>query len=93
MAWYSTIVKYHIPIDGAGRVVIPKPVRELMHLSKGTTLELSLDGDRLVLSVPKAQGGGLAIEDGMLIVGGELPGVPLSVEDVRQTRIANLIGL
>jgi len=86
-------MNYHVPIDGAGRVVIPKPVRELMHLSKGTILELSLDGDSLVLRVPRTQGGGLALEDGMLIVGSQLPGVPLSVDDLRQSRIDNLMGL
>jgi AbrB family looped-hinge helix DNA binding protein len=43
----------HVTIDSAGRIVIPKPVRDALDLSDGTELELTLrDDGRLELEVP-----------------------------------------
>ena len=39
-----------LTVDKAGRVVIPKDIREKMHLRKGSRLRLELVGDRLELS-------------------------------------------
>jgi len=36
-------------IDAAGRVVVPKALREALHLKPGTTLEISHEDGRLVL--------------------------------------------
>jgi AbrB family looped-hinge helix DNA binding protein len=38
-----------LTVDKAGRVVIPKEVREKMHLREGSRLRLELVGDRLEL--------------------------------------------
>jgi AbrB family looped-hinge helix DNA binding protein len=38
-----------ITIDSAGRIVIPKSVRERMQLTQGTQLELDVIGDRIEL--------------------------------------------
>ena len=49
-----TIVKWHImnttvTIDGAGRVVLPKPLRDELRLEAGDTLQLELEGERVTL--------------------------------------------
>lgn len=36
-------------IDKAGRIVLPKPVREELSLSPGDSLEMESSGDRIVL--------------------------------------------
>jgi AbrB family looped-hinge helix DNA binding protein len=38
-----------ITIDGAGRVVIPKPLRDKLDLAPGDTLELETAGERITL--------------------------------------------
>lgn len=47
-------------IDGAGRLVVPKPLREALGFSAGTELELEAVGDRLEVSVPSR----VRVEDG-----------------------------
>ena len=46
-----------ITIDGAGRIVIPKPVREELRLRPGDSLELETQGERITLRPfrPKAR--------------------------------------
>ena len=39
----------NIPIDKAGRVVLPKPVRDQLELKPGDSLELESNEDRIVL--------------------------------------------
>jgi AbrB family looped-hinge helix DNA binding protein len=39
-----------LTVDKAGRVVIPKRIREEMHLREGSRLRLELRGDRLELT-------------------------------------------
>lgn len=38
-----------VTLDKAGRVVLPKRLRDELHLESGDTLELELEGDRLTL--------------------------------------------
>jgi len=38
-----------ITVDGAGRVVIPKEIREELHLEAGTSLEIVSDGRDITL--------------------------------------------
>jgi AbrB family looped-hinge helix DNA binding protein len=38
-----------LTIDGAGRVVIPKPLRDELELAPGDTLELETAGERITL--------------------------------------------
>jgi AbrB family looped-hinge helix DNA binding protein len=49
MAWYYSNMVNRITIDGAGRVVIPKGVREELQLSAGDSLELEAFEDQIVL--------------------------------------------
>jgi AbrB family looped-hinge helix DNA binding protein len=38
-----------ITLDRAGRVVIPKALREALHLGPGDTLQLQSEGDQIIL--------------------------------------------
>ena len=38
-----------VTLDRAGRVVLPKTLRDAMHLSPGDTLDLTLKGDEVTL--------------------------------------------
>jgi AbrB family looped-hinge helix DNA binding protein len=41
-----------ITLDKAGRVVIPKTLRDELHLEPGDALELETEGDRVTLRAP-----------------------------------------
>lgn len=42
----------HVTIDGAGRVVVPKPVRSELGLTPGTQLEIEVVDDHIELHAP-----------------------------------------
>jgi AbrB family looped-hinge helix DNA binding protein len=72
----------HVSIDSAGRVVIPKPLRDELGLSSGVPLEIDVVDGHLELSAPHAPA--------KLITGPHGPsiaatGTPLTDEDVRRT--------
>jgi AbrB family looped-hinge helix DNA binding protein len=53
-------------IDKAGRVVVPKRLREALHLVPGTRLTLHQEGDRLVIQ-PESRPRGLYMKKGTLV--------------------------
>jgi AbrB family looped-hinge helix DNA binding protein len=53
-------------IDKAGRVVVPKRLREALHLVPGTRLILHQEGDRLVIE-PESKPRGLYMKKGTLV--------------------------
>ncbi len=55
-----------ITIDRAGRVVLPKSIRDRFHLLPGTEIELSTDFESIKLS-PRDSQPSLALKDGILI--------------------------
>jgi AbrB family looped-hinge helix DNA binding protein len=67
---HDAIVVHKITIDGAGRLVVPKAIRDRWGLRAGTVLRLREEGGRLVLSTEREepalveQGGFLAVELG-----------------------------
>ena len=81
-------------IDKAGRVVIPKPLREALHLEPGDTLELEATGEQITLR-PVRGPGPLRKEHGVWVF---YTGQPLSasatderIEQIRNERdLANL---
>jgi AbrB family looped-hinge helix DNA binding protein len=46
----------HLIIDKAGRVVIPKPVREELHLEAGDALEMESAGEQITLRPVRGTG-------------------------------------
>lgn len=81
-----------ITIDRAGRVIIPKPIREELHLKPGDSLELESGGDQITLRPvrPKAT---LKKEHGVWVYQGEP--TDLSIVDLiareREKRIRELM--
>jgi AbrB family looped-hinge helix DNA binding protein len=83
-----------LTIDKAGRVVIPKPLREELHLEAGDTLEMESAGEQITLR-PVRGTGPLTKEHGIWVFH---TGQPLSpsatdemVQQIREERdLANL---
>jgi AbrB family looped-hinge helix DNA binding protein len=73
-------------IDRAGRVVIPKPLREELHLEPGDSLELESTGEQITLR-PVRGTGPLIKEHGVWVFHAGQP-LPASATDemVRQIR-------
>jgi AbrB family looped-hinge helix DNA binding protein len=70
-----------VEIDKAGRIVVPKKLRDDLHLVAGTRLRIERSGDRLTFEPEHAEPQ-LILKDGMLVVSGE-PGT-LTNEDVSE---------
>jgi AbrB family looped-hinge helix DNA binding protein len=62
-AMMATIVE----IDKAGRIVVPKKLRDALHLTPGTQLTLEREGDRLIFQ-PQFAYAKLVIEDGLPLI-------------------------
>ena len=81
-------------IDKAGRVVIPKPLREELHLEPGDSLEMESAGEKITLR-PVRGTGPLTKEHGVWVFHSEEP-LPASAADemlqkIRKERdLANL---
>ena len=78
--WYAPTM--HVSIDCAGRVVIPKPLREQLGFSPDAPLEAEVVDGRLELSVPS--------EPVKLVNGPHGPafaatGTPITDEEVRRS--------
>jgi AbrB family looped-hinge helix DNA binding protein len=87
-------VNVRLTIDKAGRVVIPKPLREELHLEPGDTLEMESAGEEITLR-PVRGTGPLRKEHGVWVFHAGQP-LPASTTDemLRQIRedrdLANL---
>ena len=82
-----------ITLDNAGRVLIPKPLRQKFHLGPGDTLQLESEGDEILLRPIRPQAL-LGKEQGVWVFQGDA--VPVSIPDLideqRQKRISELLG-
>ena len=70
-----------ISIDKAGRIVLPKPVRDELQLVPGDSLEVESSEDRVILR-PARGGGRMRKERGMWVFDS---GEPLSADVVTKT--------
>jgi AbrB family looped-hinge helix DNA binding protein len=72
----------HVSIDSAGRVVVPKPLRDELGLSPGTPLEIDVVDGHLELSAPHEPARLVAGPNGPMMAA---TGTPLTDEEVRRT--------
>lgn len=72
----------HVAIDRAGRVVIPKPVREQLGFSPDKALRAEVIDGHLELSAPCE---GLELVDGAYGPSLAATGTPIGDDDVRRT--------
>lgn len=56
MGWYNGIMVTTLTIDKAGRIVLPKPVREELQLSPGDSLEVDSSEERVILRPVRGNG-------------------------------------
>ena len=70
-----------LTVDKAGRVVLPKPVREEMQLAPGDSLELESSEDRIVLRPARGKGRMYKKQGVWVFDSGE----PLDTETVNKT--------
>ena len=78
MVSHNAVMTMQVTIDGAGRVVIPKRVRDQFRLEAGDTLELESNGDEMTLR-PMPQAGAMILKDGWWVHQGK---GSVSVEEI-----------
>jgi AbrB family looped-hinge helix DNA binding protein len=78
-----------VTIDGAGRLVVPLPVRRRLHLVPGSRLRLTEAPESIILE-PEDNQPQLAEKHGILVVGGQLHGDLPDHRELRQDRIEKL---
>ncbi|MGC2161721.1 MAG: AbrB/MazE/SpoVT family DNA-binding domain-containing protein [Silvibacterium sp.] len=82
-----------VTIDKAGRLVLPKPMRDALHLKPGDTLRIQKEGDAITLRPPRPAAE-LVKKNGMWVL---KCGEPLNISAVdliardREDRIETLI--
>jgi len=81
-----------IQIDAAGRIVLPRPVRQHFHLEAGELLEVEVVEDGIILRPQKHQES-LVEDRGLLVHQGEPTGDLLGIVDaVRDRRNRDVAG-
>jgi AbrB family looped-hinge helix DNA binding protein len=84
----------NLTIDGAGRVVLPKPVRNRLGLHAGSTLELTETAEGVTLT-PVDRKSPLARKGSFLVYTGEVPAgfdVVKAIEEEREARDRKIRG-
>lgn len=73
-------------IDKAGRVVIPKPIRDRHRLTPGTEVEVVDSGDRIELLLPDDRDEAVLVEkDGRLVISSS-SGTPTTLNEMLELR-------
>ena len=83
----------NVTLDKAGRVVLPKRLRQQLHLAPGDTLELESEGERVTLRPVRPQAL-LRKEHGVWVYQGEPADVsiPDLVDREREKRVRETLG-
>jgi AbrB family looped-hinge helix DNA binding protein len=76
-------------IDKAGRVVVPKRLRDALHLVPGTRLSLRLDGERLLIE-PESKPRGLYMDRGTLVYDAGPGPATDAVDEIAKAREARM---
>jgi AbrB family looped-hinge helix DNA binding protein len=69
-----------VAIDGVGRIVIPKPMREELGIAGPSELELTATDGRLELTVPDIEAH-IEERDGIAVIVPDHPGPAITLED------------
>ena len=84
-----------LTVDKAGRVVLPKPVRDELQLAAGDSLELESSEDRIVLRPARGKAG-LRKKQGIWVLDVDEPltveAVNRTIRDIRQEREDSWLG-
>jgi AbrB family looped-hinge helix DNA binding protein len=80
--WYPDGMK--ATIDAAGRIVVPKRLRDELGLRAGQELEVSIRDGRIQIE-PVTAALHLVERDGVLVAEADAPLPPLTAEEVRDT--------
>ncbi|MCW1884754.1 AbrB/MazE/SpoVT family DNA-binding domain-containing protein [Luteolibacter flavescens] len=83
-------MKATLTVDKAGRIILPKPIRDLMHLSAGSKLEAEIVGGRLQITPEEEEDPPFKMVDGVMVIlgGGPTPGgLEKAVRDERDAMI------
>jgi len=83
-----------VTIDAAGRIVVPKPLRDRYRLHEGSTLEIEEGASSFVLR-PLTQIPAIVLRDGLLVYIGEVPRSVRQadlVDDLREERLDEIAG-
>jgi AbrB family looped-hinge helix DNA binding protein len=75
------IMKDVVTIDKAGRIVLPKPLRDELHLSPGDTLDLAVEGEQVMLR-PRRSSSPLQKKQGVWVFS---TGKPMSSDETAET--------
>ena len=82
-----------VRLDRAGRIVVPKPVRDRLRLTPGSALELESEGERITLR-PVRPEAALRKESGIWVFQGAAneASIPDLIEAAREKRLQELKG-
>ncbi len=86
MSWYNGIMNDKLSVDKAGRIVLPKRVRQQLQLGPGDELEMESTGEEIILR-PSRGKAPLRKKNGIWVFRGGEPLSNTAVEEtVRQVR-------
>jgi AbrB family looped-hinge helix DNA binding protein len=95
MVWSNGYMNATITIDKAGRIVLPKPLRDKLQLQAGDSLEIEASGEEITLRPVRAKARMQRV-DGMWVVtyGEPIPEnmVEDTIEGVRRERDEQILG-
>ena len=69
-------MKAKLTVDKAGRIILPKPLRDMMHITAGSKLDAEVVGGELKISPQEEEDPPFKMVDGIMVIqgGGPTPG-------------------